>query len=339
MQKIILIFILLWGPQMNAKIYSKYPITDHFDGKRFYHEGLNADKNPFVLLKWNLNRPDAVYPEWTENQFQPQLNLQLKSNEVAVTFVNHSTFLIQINGLNFLTDPVWAERVSPFSFVGPKRVRPPGIKFENLPKIDFVLVSHNHYDHMDIETLKKIHDRDKSVFYMPLANSIYFEHVKNMQIIELDWWDSHQFNSKFKITLVPAQHWSARGLTDRRKALWGGFVVETENKKIFFAGDTGYSDKIFKKIGEKFKSIDLSFIPIGAYEPRWFMKSYHNNPDEAVLIHQDIKSKQSIGMHFGCFRLSDEKWGQAEIDLAHAKTKYKVDQFTTVNVGETKLFK
>ena len=326
---------------MDAKIYSKYPITDHFDGKRFYHAGLDADKSPFVLLKWNLNRPDAAYPEWTENKFQPQLvqlSSPLKPNEIAVTFVNHSTFLIQINGINFLTDPVWAERVSPFTFAGPKRIRPPGIKFENLPKIDFVLVSHNHYDHMDVDTLERIHQRDKSIFYMPLANSIYFEHIKNMQIVELDWWESHQHNPKFKITLVPAQHWSARGLTDRRKALWGGFVVETENKKIFFAGDTGYSDKIFKQIGEKFKSIDLSFIPIGAYEPRWFMKSYHNNPDEAVMIHQDIKSKQSVGMHFGCFRLSDEKWGQAEIDLVNAKAKYKVDQFTTIDVSETKKF-
>lgn len=320
---------------------SKYPITDHYDGERFYHAGHHVDKSFWTVLKWNFTRPDAKYPDWIENTAKPELPVELPVGQVAATFVNHATFLVQTKNFNFLTDPVWSKRVSPFSFIGPERIRNPGINFDELPKIHFVVISHNHYDHMDLQTIEDLHKKFKPVFIIALANAKHFKNIKGIQTIELDWWQSTTITNNgetAKISLVPTQHWSARWLTDKRESLWGSYVVEADQRKVYFAGDTGYENNFFKRIGETWKGFDLALIPIGAYEPRWFMKFNHVNPEESVQVHLDIKSKMSVGMHFGTFRLSDELFGQPEKDLEIAKKKLGVDNFITLDVGQTKIF-
>lgn len=331
-------FVILFLCLGSCAVKKKYPITDHYNGKQFYLEGTHADKSFFNILKWSLNRPDAKYPDWIENKFKPELPKKIQSSEVFSTFVNHATFYLQTTNFNFLTDPVFSDRTSPVSFAGPKRVRPVGLTIEEIPEMQFVLISHNHYDHMDMSAIEELHKKFKPVFVVPLGNERYMNHIKEIKIVELDWWQSTTVENKGEkaiITLVPAQHWSARGLDDRRQALWGGFVVQANNQKIFFAGDTGYNDKIFKEIGHRFDGIDLAFLPIGAYEPRWFMKLHHMNPEDAVQVHLDLKAKKSVGMHFGTFRLTDEIWGQPEQDLELAKAKFKVSNFTTQEVGQT----
>ncbi|WP_409478770.1 MBL fold metallo-hydrolase [Pseudobdellovibrio sp. HCB154] len=320
---------------------SKYPITDHFDGKKFYHAGLESDHSLWSVFKWAVSRPDLNFPEWLENKFKPQLPQKLEEKKVAATFINHSTFLLQTKNFNFLTDPIWSKRTSPVSFLGPKRFRDPGMKIEELPPIHFVVLSHNHYDHFDLQTIKDLHQKFKPVFIMALGNSKLIADIKDIQVVELDWWQSHTVpnnGSKAKITLVPAQHWSARGLTDQREALWGGYVIESDSAKIYFAGDTGYNEGIFTTIADTFKEPDLALLPIGAYEPRWFMKNNHINPEESVQIHLTLKPKISVAMHYGAFRLSDEDFGQPEKDLATAKKNSRVENFVTLEVGETKVF-
>jgi L-ascorbate metabolism protein UlaG (beta-lactamase superfamily) len=280
-----------------------YPVSDHFDGERFW----NLDRSKTIkkgfrdLLKWRLS-PHArgAWPKRAENSFRPEM---LGAAELAVTGINHATDLIQFQGLNILTDPVFSERVSPVSWIGPRRVRPPGLEFEALPRIDVVLVSHNHYDHMDLPTLVRLYRRDRPVFVVPLGNARILSGIEG--VVELDWWREVVVGDNASVTLVPVQHWSGRGLFDRRRALWGGFFIRRGSVSAFFAGDTGYGDH-FATIRERLGSPDLSILPIGAYEPRWFMKDQHINPDEAVRAHLDLHSRLSVGMHFGTFRLTDE---------------------------------
>lgn len=318
---------------------NKYPVTDHYDGHKFFNPGLNIDKSFLDFFKWNIKRIKGEWPELVENKFKPQLPLHINKNEAYVTFINHVTYLLQLSSYNMLFDPVFSERVSPFKFGGFKRIRRPGFDIKDLPKIDIVMVSHNHFDHMDLDSLKMLHNKFKPLFVVPLANKVYFKSFdKNINVVELDWWQEHILNG-IKITLTPAQHWSARGLFDRRDALWGGFVVENQNNnKFYFMGDTGFSSKMFSAIQKKFGEFDLSFIPIGAYEPRWFMESMHMNPEEAVISHQLLKSKFSLGMHYGTFRLSDESWSQPVIELNQAIERKKITNFETMEVGETKKF-
>lgn len=316
----------------------QYPVTDHYDGEKFFNPQVNTDKPFSDLIKWNLNRPPNLWPNSIENSKKPEVVSQVEDNKAVVTFINHVTFLIQVKGLNILTDPLFSDRTSPVQFAGPKRIRRPGLELDQLPKIDLVLVSHNHYDHMDLPSLEKLYKKFNPLFILPLGNEKYLKSFsKNVNTIELDWWGKTKIKES-SVTLVPALHWSARGLFDRRDALWGGFVFEMNKFKIYFVGDSGYKEDLFKEIYNRFGPMDLSFIPIGAYEPRWFMKVAHMNPEEAVLVHKDVQSKKSIGMHFGTFKLTDENFEQPEIDLLNAKKKYQVEDFMTLEVGETKTF-
>ncbi len=259
-------------------------------------------KNLLELLKWKLTTTPARWPKKVENDFTPEIRMEVEEGEVFVTFVNHSTVLIQLPGINILTDPVFSEVAGPFSLLGPRRVRSTGIALEKLPKIDVILISHNHYDHMDIPTLRKLEQRDHPVFIVPLRNRQFLARLEN--IIELDWWEHHIF-ADVSIGLTPAQHWSRRGLLDHCKSLWGGFMILARHHKIFFAGDTGYSSH-FKMIREKYGAVDLSLLPIGAYEPRWFLREFHMDPEEAVQAHLDLDSTLSLGIHHGTFCLTDE---------------------------------
>ncbi|MBY0414591.1 MAG: MBL fold metallo-hydrolase [Bdellovibrionales bacterium] len=314
---------------------SPYKNSDHYNGSTFFNPGEDDElKGFFDLLKWKLTGNSQDWPSQIDPPYVKATPKAESLEKMTITFVNHATFLIQVDGINILTDPVWGKRVSPISFAGPKRVHDPGIDFDNLPRIDVVVISHNHYDHMDAETIKRLEDKYSPQFIVPLANAEKMKSFGAKRITELDWWDSFSPNSDFKITLTPAKHWSSRTLLDRKKALWGSFLIESKKEKVYFAGDTGYGThfaEIFKRLG----SPTVSLLPIGAYEPRWFMKGMHMNPEEAVLAHMDLQSKKSIGMHFGTFQLTDEGIDAPVKDLSMALDKLKVKDFSVLIPGQT----
>lgn len=240
----------------------------------------------------------------------PDMNLLHKSqdnDEVRVLWIGHSTFLIQIDGVNLLTDPVFVERCSPIRIAGPKRYRPTPCSIPDLPKIHAVLLSHNHYDHLSSTCTQQLKEHHDPVWFVPLGHASWFASAGITKVVEREWWESAVFGEKLKVVLFPVQHWSLRTGLDRCKMLWGGWGVESikTNMRVFFAGDTGYSD-IFKEIGNVWGEIDLALLPIGAYEPYWFMGPQHVNPEEAVQISLDIKARQSVAMHFGTFALTGE---------------------------------
>ncbi len=253
-------------------------MSDHFDGNRFFNPTLPKRSAPSrrSVIKMLLE-PRSRWPTWVENKGVPQLNEILGTDEIAITFVNHATFLVQTGSITILTDPVWSERASPVRWIGPKRVRKPGVAFEDLPIIDIILLSHNHYDHMDTATLKQLGQRFAPAAFAAVGDARLVGSLGFKGVRELDWWDAIQFNDALKITFVPAQHFSARGLFDRQKSLWGGYVIESHGRRIYFAGDTGYSTH-FSDIKSRLGPPDIAMLGIGAYEPRWFMKPVHMNP-------------------------------------------------------------
>ena len=320
-----------------TKAKEEIPQSDHYDIEKdvFFNPYVKEDHGFMDFLKWIFNRNPGPWPQKVSPKAVANLPTKLSSDQMAITFVNHASFLIQVPGLNILTDPIWSERASPVSFIGPKRVTPPGIKFSKLPKIDLVIISHNHYDHMDLSTLKRLNDEHHPRFLVPLRNKKFLikEGLENVE--EMDWWEQTEVQSNI-VTFVPAQHFSSRSLFDRNKTLWGGFVIQHKELKIFFAGDTGYSPH-FKETAERFNQIHLALIPIGAYRPRWFMGPVHVDPYHAVKAHIDLKAKQSIGMHFGCFRLADDGFLSPTQDLERAKIKLQIqdNSFRVMNEGQT----
>ncbi len=316
-----------------------WPPSDHFDGKRFFNPTLPKD---FTLSRRStlkmVREPRSRWPAWVENKGVPRLNETLGANEVAITFVNHATFLIQTGGTTILTDPVWSERASPFRRIGPKRVREPGVAFEDLPTIDIVLLSHNHYDHLDIATLTQLRHRFAPIVLAAAGDGRIVGPLGFKDVRELDWWEEIEFNDTLKVTFVPAQHFSARGLFDRQQSLWGGYMIESRGRRVYFAGDTGYSTH-FSDIRNRLGSPDIAMLGIGAYEPRWFMKPIHMNPAEAVCAHRDLGSRQSIGMHFGTFQLTAEKIDQPRKDLTRALSEASISEteFVTLDEGETRI--
>jgi L-ascorbate metabolism protein UlaG (beta-lactamase superfamily) len=277
-------------------------------------------KDFFTLLKWKWS---SKRKDWDQDIKQKQYKPELKSVKDKYTFIGHATVLIQVDGVNILTDPIFSDRASPITFLGPKRVRPPSVKIDDLPVIDAVLISHNHFDHLDLDSLKKLSQKfPKMIILIGLANGKLLQSNGLTQFKELDWWESYEFQH-LKIAFTPSMHWSARGLFDRFETLWGSYFIQAKNKKIYFAGDTGYG-RHFKLIEEKYGSVDVALLPIGAYEPRWFMQNYHTNPHEAVQAMIDLKAKKAFGIHFDTFQLADEEYGQAPRDLAKAlKLHYK----------------
>ncbi len=318
---ILLSAFLLVGNSLSTKPY-RGPVTDHFDGKDFVNLGKIKAKGGADLFKWLIGRDQGP---WTENYetFVGKKPKRAPDNEVRITFVNHSTFLIQWKKMNILTDPVWSNRCSPFTFVGPQRMRPPGINFEDLPKIDLVLLSHNHYDHLDIKTVLDLENKYQPKFIVPLGVASYLKKQGISSVEELDWWEST--NHELTITSTPAQHFSGRGFFDRDKSLWSGYVLSDQKKNLYFAGDSGYN-KFFKEIGKKLGPMDISLIPIGAYLPKWFMSPIHVSPEESIKIHKDVNSKKSIAMHFGTFPLADDGMGCAEKDLIEARKNSEVSE-------------
>jgi L-ascorbate metabolism protein UlaG (beta-lactamase superfamily) len=310
--------------------------SDHFDGKRFHNPTGAPPKGLWHVFKWKMFGAAKPWPQWIENQAVPQLSLLPTEREVIVTFINHAMVLLQFKNLTILTDPHLSERTSPVSWAGPKRVRRPGVSFDELPKIDVIAISHNHYDHLDIPTLQKISKRDQPRIFIPLGDGALLEKNQITNFQELDWWEEVVIAPGFKVIFTPCHHWSARGVFDRNKSLWGSFTFDYLGAKIHFGGDTGYSDH-FKMIYAKLGAMSFSMLPIGAYEPRWMMKEQHLNPEEAVQAHLDLKSKKSMGIHFGTFQLTDEGIDDPVSDLKKALKKMNVpeNEFITLEVGET----
>jgi L-ascorbate metabolism protein UlaG (beta-lactamase superfamily) len=266
------------------------------------------------MLRWITNREQGAWKELTPVTPAPPPPKRVE--DLRVTFVNHSTLLIQIAGLNILTDPVWSERVSPMSWVGPKRHKSVGIRFEDLPPIDVILLSHNHYDHLDIDTLERLMHEHPAHIYTSLGVGTYLATQGITAVTETDWWDSLDLGNGIRLHATPAFHFSNRGLFDRNTSLWCGFLLEAPKGNVYFAADTGFGP-FFEEIRKRFGPPRLSLLPIGAYRPRWFMSPVHMGPDEAVRVHQILDSRQSIGIHFGTFAQADD--GEDEpIDLLNA---------------------
>ena len=270
-------------------------------GYRYRNQPIFHNQDPtykpkgFVnLLRWKLFTKPSTWPNMVPMAQEDLPPAQVPSTDkIRVSFIGHVTFLIQTNNINILTDPVWATRASPFKSIGPKRVIAPGVKLENLPKIDIIVISHNHYDHLDLATVKALWERDQPQIITPLANDIVIaNYIKDprLKVTTLNWHQNIALPQQVTIHLEPAQHWSARSLFDRNRALWGTFIIETKAGKICFIGDSGYNQNLFRQIGANHQIL-LSLIPIGAFEPRWFMQEVHMNPAEAVLSHLDLNSK------------------------------------------------
>ncbi|CAA9414103.1 MAG: Outer membrane protein romA [uncultured Pyrinomonadaceae bacterium] len=311
--------------------------SDHFDGKRFRNLDEGGDHGFFDVLRWQTGRLFGKRGAWSSYKNYPAGSVppaRVDSGNLRVTFVGHATtMLIQVGGVNILTDPVWSKRVSPLSFVGPKRVRPPGLRFEDLPPIHAVLVSHNHYDHLDIPTLKRLAETHQPRFFVGLGNNKLLKSKKIAGATELDWWQSAELPEGVRITLVPARHWSGRGIRDRNQTLWGGYVIESSSGTIYFAGDTGFGTH-FERIAERFPTIRLALLPIGAHLPRWFMQQNHMSPEDAVRAHQLLRPKTSLGIHFGTFPLADEGERQPVEELRQALLGTSNSDFNVLAFGE-----
>ena len=311
-------------------------MTDHFNGKRFCNPTLDQQFNPGLADLFRMFREKRTpWPKSVPNQRPSIPPPTSSSDDIRLTFVNHATFLIQIPGLNILTDPVWSRRASPFSWLGPKRIREPGISLDELPPIDLILISHNHYDHLDVKTLKILNQRDSPRVLAPLGDKALIQSLGFSDVLELDWWDETNIAAQIRITFTPSQHFSGRGLWDRYRSLWGSYYMHHGPRSVYFGADSGYSSH-YADIKSRLGSPDIAILGIGAYEPNWFMKPIHMNPAEAVVAHRDLDAKLSIGMHFGTFPLATEGFDQPVRELQEALEKESIPQedFIVLEEGE-----
>ncbi len=310
--------------------------SDHFDGRRYFNP-TRSSLSLKDLFRWRWRRKVKPWP-FTHIEQKKIQQERTQAGEANVTFINHSTVLIQLEGWNILTDPIWSKRASPLPWFGPKRVTLPGVKFSDLPPIDMVLLSHNHYDHMDLPTLRDLVREHQPTFLVPKGNRAYLK-KKGIakQVIELDWWDRIDFDLGYSLYFVPARHFSARGILDRNRTLWVGFVIKGHKYTIYFAGDTGFGSH-FAEIHKRFGSPSLSLLPIGAFEPQWFLHPVHLSPEEAVKAHLILGSKQSLAIHFGTFQLADEDIQSPIIELQRSLEAHDlpVDCFWILEPGESR---
>jgi len=308
------------------------PQSDHFDGRRFFNP-TGPKLQPLSAVPRMLLEHRTPWPERIDEP--PQRPLALEGAAAIVTHIGHATFLIQTAATNILTDPMYSQRAGPLNLFGPRRVRQPAVLFDDLPPISTVLLSHNHYDHCDLRTLRLLARRFDPIVVTPVGNGSLAKSAGIRRVEELDWWQKAQLPS-VPITLTPAHHFSARGPFDRNRALWGGFVLAPSGVRIFFAGDTAYGS-LFRDIRQRLGPIDLAFLPIGAYEPRWFMQSVHMNPAEAVQAHIGLAALQSFAMHFGTFQLTCEGIDDPLRALEQARGARDIarSRFSTLGFGDS----
>lgn len=302
-----------------ANSYYSGPVSDHFDGQKFFLPGGDGPRSFRDFLRWQFGGGAAEWPATFPSPLPAgKPPARVEGSALRVSFIGHASFLIQTGGMNILLDPQFSERASPVSFAGPKRVNPPGIAFDDLPKIDVILVSHNHYDHLDRPTLHRLWDRDRPRILTPLGNDVIIRKGRADIVAEAkDWGDRVEFAPGLAVTFEPAQHWSARGMFDRMHALWASFVIETGAGKIWFAGDTGLGGgRVFRAIREKHGPMALGLIPIGAYGPRWFMRYQHADPEDALAIFDILGCTHALGYHWGTFKLTNEPIEEPATELA-----------------------
>tara|TARA_B110000459_G_scaffold152286_1_gene166207 strand:+ start:16 stop:984 length:969 start_codon:yes stop_codon:yes gene_type:complete len=293
--------------------------------------GIAIDKPFSDLLKWQRNKDDPVTTSIEVSDAWKKIDLD-NDNNYSI-WIGHSTFLIKKDDLTILTDPIFSERASPFKRFGPKRLIPPALNISQLPKIDVVTVSHNHYDHLDIRSLKILHELNPDIiFLIPKGDKNIFDKRNIKNVFEFEWWQNFMIQN-VEFTFTPVQHWSARGLFDKNDSLWGGWYIKNKDYSIYHAGDTGYSND-FITTKEKLGSPKYSFIPIGAYEPEWFMAASHVNPEDAIKIMLDLESEYSFGMHWGTFTLTDEDTTEPKIRLNEALKKANLNNFKTIVPGQ-----
>ncbi len=305
---------------MTKKRYYAGPISDHYDGTRFFNPDGPRDKSAGDLVRFLTGTRFAA---WPRNIVDPKAEAppaRVGGTALRVTSIGHASHLIQTADLNILVDPVWSDRASPFAFAGPKRARAPGLVLDQLPPIDIVLVTHNHYDHMDLATLSAVARRHACRIIVPLGNdTILRRHDTTLQVEAYDWGDRVALSETMSATLAPCRHWSSRWIGDRRMALWAAFVIETASGTIYHIGDTAYGDgAIFRDVRARFGTPRLAILPIGAYAPRWFMRDQHVDPDESVRIFADCGAHHALGHHWGTFRLTAEPIDEPPRRLAQA---------------------
>ena len=292
--------------------YYKGPASDHFDGVRFFDPHGTPPRSQRDLLRWFVDRhwraTKSKWPAWAPSSYADRPPVRFEGTTWRISYVGHASLLIQTAGRNILLDPVWSMRASPLRFVGPKRVNDPGIAFADLPPIDVVLVSHGHYDHLDLRTLSRIAAVHGARVITPLGNdTIMRAHDSAIRAEAYDWADKVVLGPEVAVTLCPVRHWSARGVRDHNRALWAGFVIDTPAGRIFHVGDSGYGEgHYFQSARTRYGPFRLAILPIGHYEPRWFMRDQHMNPDESVTAFLDCGAELALAHHHGTFQLTDE---------------------------------
>jgi L-ascorbate metabolism protein UlaG (beta-lactamase superfamily) len=321
----------------SARLYDG-PVSDHFDGTYFFDTHGVPPKRFTDLLRWSTAGGKAKWPAWAPSPYADKPPQRVDGAAWRICYVGHASLLLQTAGLNILFDPVWSERVSPFTFYGPKRVNDPGIGFDALPPIDVVLVSHGHYDHLDAATLSRLAARDNPRVVTPLGNDVIMKlHDPAIRAEGRDWGDRVALSPRIAVTLAPMRHWTARGLTDRNKALWAAFILETPAGRIYHVGDSGYgTGHHFRTARERHGPFRLAILPVGAYEPRWFMRDQHMDPEESLNAFADCAAELGLGHHYGTFQLTDEEVDAPEraFEIARGQAGIAADRFRLLKPGQ-----
>jgi L-ascorbate metabolism protein UlaG (beta-lactamase superfamily) len=314
----------------------------HHTGQGFRNLHGYDEHGPLDVWRWRMGRWFVPDPRLNAPDFPLAANdpgyLRENRADTTLTWIGHATVLLQAGGKNILTDPHFSGRASPVQWAGPERLVAPGLSLEELPPIDAVVISHDHYDSLDEGSIVGLYRRPggkETTFFVPLGLKAWFARLGIERVVELDWWESHGI-AGMRVTAVPVQHWSKRRLFGRNQTLWAGWVVESGGFRFCFAGDSGYTPH-FREVGERLGPFDLAAIPIGAYAPRWFMGRYHINPEEAVQVHRDLRARCSVAIHWGTFILTDEPLGEPPLRLARARAAARLpeDAFLVLRHGET----
>lgn len=342
LSRTVIIIMVLCSFSASCASTAEEPGKEHHSGGRFKNPHMKQDRRFFHFLKWRWERIWKDIPSADSYSFPLANNdaafLRANREKTTLTWIGHATLLLQVKGVNILTDPHFSDRASPVQWAGPRRVVPPGIDMEELPLIDIVVISHDHYDSLDVDTVKKLHSRaggDQTAFFVPLGLKEWFQRLGINNVREMDWWDEQELNG-LRIVAAPMQHWSKRTPFSRNEHLWASWLIIADDFRFYFGGDTGYANH-FREAGEKFGPFDLAALPIGAYEPRWFMKDHHINPEEAVQAHKDLQARRSVAMHWGTFILTDEPLDEPPVKLKKAMRANGLpdDQFLVLQHGET----